>query len=72
MSEPTAAQELMSTTIMRQSEKRDKKLLALVNSGYNVMHLSMGYDGNLSKTVCQDGVHLANEIIDRCATMLAS
>ena len=26
--------------------KRDKKLLALVNSGYNTMHLSMDYDGN--------------------------
>ena len=52
--------------------QRDRKLLSYVNTGYEVMHLCMGYDGNLSKTVCQDGVHLANEIIDRCATMLAS
>ena len=52
--------------------QRDRKLLDYVNTGYEVMHLCMGYDGNLSKTVCQDGVHLTNEIIDRCATMLAS
>ena len=52
--------------------QRDRKLLDYVNTGYEVMHLSMGYDGNLSKTVCQDGVHLANEIINRCAVMLAS
>ena len=51
---------------------RDHKLLDYVTTGYEVMHLCMGYDGNLSKTVCQDGVHLANEIIDRCATMLVS
>lgn len=52
--------------------KRDKKLLALVNSSYNVMHLSMDYDGTSRKSVCDDGFHLANEIIDRCAVMAAS
>ena len=52
--------------------KRDKKLLALVNSGYNVMHLSMDYDGTSRKSVCDDGFHLANEIIDRCAVMATS
>ena len=52
--------------------KRDKKLLALVNSGYNTMHLSMDYDGNSRKNICADGFALANEIIDRCAKMLAS
>ena len=52
--------------------KRDKKLLALVNSGYNVMHLSMDYDGNSRKNICDDGFLLANDIIDRCAKMLAS
>lgn len=38
--------------------KRDKKLL------------TMGYDGNLSKDVCAGGIHLANDIINRCAVML--
>ena len=52
--------------------KRDRKLLALVNSGYNTMHLSMDYDGNPSKNVCNEGFRLANEIIDRCAAMQAS
>ena len=52
--------------------KRDKKLLALVNSSYNTMHLSMDYDGNARKNVCDDGFMLANDIIDRCAVMLES
>lgn len=51
--------------------KRDRKLLALVNSSYNTMHLSMDYDGNSSKSICREGIRLANEIIDRCAKMLA-
>jgi len=52
--------------------QRDRKLLDYVTTGYDVMHLSMGYDGNLNKMTCQEGVRIANEIIDRCATMLAS
>jgi hypothetical protein len=52
--------------------KRDKKLLALVNNSYNTMHLSMDYDGNSRKSICDDGFALANDIIDRCETLLAS
>lgn len=52
--------------------KRDRKLLALVNSSYNVMHLSMDSDGTPSKSVCGEGFRLANDIIDRCAAMQAS
>ena len=48
---------------------RDKKLLSLVNNGYNILHLSMGYDGILNKTVCDEGVSIANEIINRCTAM---
>ena len=51
---------------------RDRKLLALVNSSYNVMHLSMDYDGDSRKKVCDDGFVLANDIIDRCAKIIAS
>ena len=51
---------------------RDRKLLELVNWGYDALHLSMGYDGNGSKVSCQEGIRLANLIIDRCATMLPS
>ena len=50
--------------------QRDQKLLSYVLAGYDVMHLSMGYDGNPSKATCQDGIRLANLIIDRCAGML--
>lgn len=50
--------------------KRDRKLLALVNGSYNTMHLSMDYDGNSRKSICDDGFALANDIINRCATML--
>lgn len=51
--------------------KRDRKLLAYVNTGYDVMHLYMNYDGNQSKAVCDDGFRIANAIIDRCETMLS-
>lgn len=50
--------------------KRDRKLLALVNGSYNTMHLSMDYDGNSRKSICDDGFALANDIINRCAAML--
>lgn len=50
--------------------KRDKKLLALVNTGYDVMHLSMNYDGIQSKGVSDEGIRLANNIIDRCEAMV--
>ena len=44
----------------------DKKLLSMVNRAYDIMHLNMGYDGVQDKIVCSQGIHLANEIIDRC------
>ena len=50
--------------------RRDKKLPALVNDGYDVMHLYMNYDGNQSKGVSDEGFRLANNIIDRCAAMV--
>ena len=51
--------------------KRDEKLAKLVYSGYETLHLYMGYDGTQRKATCDDGIRLANEIIDRCAMMLA-
>ena len=50
--------------------RRDRKLLNLVNDAYDILHLSMGYDGILNKKICDEGFHLANEIIDHCAVML--
>ena len=50
--------------------KRDKKLLNFVNIGYNLLHLTMGYDGTKSKKVCDEGFEYANANIDRCAMLL--
>ena len=50
--------------------KRDKKLLTLVNTAYETMHITMGYDGNQRKAICNEGIKLANEIIDRCELMM--
>ena len=50
--------------------KRDRKLLDLVNKGYETMHIAMGYDGNKDKDVCDDGFRYANEIINYCAKLL--
>lgn len=50
--------------------KRDRKLLDWVDNGYMVMHLSMNYDGIRDKRICSEGFRIANQIIDRCATLL--
>ena len=52
--------------------KRDRKLLNSVNIGYDTMHLSMGYDGNKDKRVCDAGFANARDIIDRCAMMMSA
>ena len=53
------------------ASQRDRKLLATIVSGYDVMHLSMGYDGTKNKKVCDAGFESANAIIDRCAMLCA-
>lgn len=50
--------------------KRDRKLLELVNKGYETMHILMGYDGNQRKDVCDDGFRYANDIIAYCAKIM--
>ncbi len=49
--------------------KRDGKMMTLVNTAYDIMHLSMGYDGILEKDVCSKGFQIANEIINRCGKL---
>lgn len=49
--------------------KRDQKLLDWVDDGYTILHLHMGYDGVQIKKVCDEGFHLANNIINRCAVL---
>ena len=50
--------------------KRDGKMMTLVNCAYDIMHLAMGYDGILNKNTCDDGFRLANDIIERCGKMM--
>ncbi|MBO4568098.1 MAG: DUF5618 family protein [Bacteroidales bacterium] len=50
--------------------KHDRKLLRLMNDGYDTMHLSMNYDGNSVKDVSDSGIRIANTIIDRCEMMM--
>ena len=50
--------------------QRDRKLLNNVNDAYNILHLDMTYDGITNKVLCDEGFRLANDIIDRCATLL--
>ena len=52
--------------------KRDGTLLKFINLGYNTLHLSMGYDGNKDKRVCDAGFANAKDIIDRCAKLMPS
>ena len=47
--------------------KRSKKLVNDVTEGYNIMHLSMGYDGTKSVGVIQSGIEIMNSIIEWCS-----
>ena len=48
--------------------KRNKQALTMVNEGYQILHLSMGYDGIKTYKVCQAGLEEAHRIIDWCET----
>ena len=50
--------------------KRDRTLLNFVNTGYEIMHLYMGYDGCKRKKICDEGFDIANDIINRCVMLL--
>lgn len=52
--------------------KRDRKLLALLDTSYLILNLHMGYDGILSKNYCDSGFQITNDIIDRCERLRAS
>lgn len=42
---------------------QDKKLLTEFNIAYSTLHLTLGYDGNLSYTIAQEGLRRAEKII---------
>ena len=46
--------------------RKDRKMLTCVVDAYNILHLSMGYDGTKSYPVCKDGIDHAERIIQWC------
>ena len=49
--------------------KRNQSKLKLFNVAYDTLHKALGYDGNLSVTIVQEGITEAEQIIDWCATI---
>ena len=52
--------------------KMDRKILTTFNSAYNMLHLLMGYDGELDEKVCKVGLEKAETIINWVETKQAS
>lgn len=50
--------------------ERDEALAKVVDCGCDIIWVYIAYDGILSKPLCDEGIRMANEIIDRCANML--
>ena len=50
--------------------KKDEKLAKIIDVGYYVIRVCMGYDGVQHKPICDEGFRLANDIIDRCEEIL--
>jgi hypothetical protein len=48
--------------------KYDRKLLSDFNDIYNVLHLSLGYDGVLNSKIVNEGMAMAKEFIQKIAT----
>ena len=61
---------LTSEKYREAAKKRDGRLLRFINLGYDLMHLTMGYDGDRNKKVCETGFERANAIIDHCEKLL--
>jgi len=51
------------------ASNRDRTLLKFINVSYDTLHLVMGYDGNKVKKICDAGFEVANDLIDRCASL---
>ena len=49
---------------------KDGKLMTLFNAAYDTLHLAMGYDGNLSVKIAQEGLSLSEKIIGYVETRL--
>ena len=51
--------------------KKDKKLLVLYNDTYQILHLSLGYDGNLNVAVVKAGMEAAEELIEKVGRFIS-
>ena len=49
--------------------KRNQAKLKLFNVAYDTLHKTLGYDGNLSVTIVQEGMSEAEQIINWCETI---
>ncbi len=49
---------------------KDGKLMTLFNAAYDTLHLAMGYDGNLSVKIAQEGLSLSDKIIGYVETRI--
>lgn len=50
--------------------KYDKKMLAEFNNLYDILHLTLGYDGNTDAGIAKRGMEMAKEFIEKVATRL--
>lgn len=50
--------------------ERDEALAKVVDCGCDIIWVYIAYDGIQSKPLCDEGIRMANEIIDRCEIML--
>lgn len=50
--------------------QKDENLAKLVDCGGDIIWVYMAYDGIRYKPICDEGIRITNEIIDRCANML--
>lgn len=50
---------------------KNDKLKALFNAAYDMLHLAMGYNRNLSVKIAQEGLSLSERIVDYVETRLA-
>ncbi len=48
----------------------DKKMLVEFNNLYDILHLSMGYDGNTDAGIAKRGLEMAKEFITKIAARL--
>lgn len=55
---------------LKTAAKKDEGLARLIDIAYSIIYVYMAFDGIQHKPICDEGFRLADDIIDRCATML--